>query len=901
MEYKPAMAKPTPPAAALHDLLAANGADKAALRQAVSQWLGVERGLLKKAYLESGGAYAFLANHTRMIDRLLGALYALFARPGASGVALMAVGGYGREELYPFSDIDLQFLYSEGEKKEAARVAEAILYVLWDLGFKVGQAHRTLKQTLDDARADHVVCTNLLDARLVAGDDALFAQWQQRMEAEVLNDSALAFVEAKLAERDSRHARFGDSRYRLEPNVKEGKGGLRDLHTIWWLARYCYRVQALRDFVARGMLTQEEFDAFDEARQFLSRVRIYLHYAANRAEERLTFDRQHELAVMMGYPHPSANRAIERFMRRYFVAVRTVGNTTRIFCAMLEEEKLRKPRKPIAWLWHTPWALGPFKLEGERLMVRQEEALADDPALMLDIFRLAQEHDLDIHPRAWQFIGRNVKRINDEVQDDARANDIFLKILLSDQPIEPALRRLSESGVLGRFIPDFGRVVGQTQFNMYHVYTVDEHTLVALGILQAIEKGRLKNELPLASDVVHRVKSRRVLYLALFCHDIAKGRGGDHSELGERIVIKLARRMGFSADEVETVAWLVRYHLLFSNTAFKRDINDPKTVADFVAEVKTPERLKLLLVLTVADMRAVSPIVWNAWKGSLMRDLYTRAQQAMGALHAEPHDRQIDVFRAALARQLKDWPQPMVEAYMEQGNAGFWASAPAAHHATIARMHEQAKIMPQPLLVHTDHDYERSYTEITVCALDQHGLFSKLAGAIALAGANIVTAKIFTLKDGMAVDIFQVQDATGGVFDQPDQLARMSVFIEQALTGELDLPRAFAKRKGSRRKTALSIAGQVFIENDASNIHTVIEVSGQDRSGFLYDVTRAIAELGLSIATAHISTYGQQAADVFYVKDFFGMKITHDAKIRQVREKLLQVVSSPAPGAPKAP
>jgi [protein-PII] uridylyltransferase len=856
-------------------------------------WLDGQRQQIADRYMETGDPAEYLSSHTEAVDTLLCALFELAQQGSYAPIALVAVGGYGRAELFPYSDLDLLFLFDAAEAHAAARIAEFILYILWDLGLKVGQSHRTVEETIALAKQDFTIRTNLLDARFLAGKDSIFTAMQEQFEREIRSGSALEFVEAKLAERDARHMRFGDSRYMLEPNVKEGKGGLRDLHTLWWMARYIYPIGDIKDLVGMNLLTEDEYKTFDNARRFLWRVRIYLHYLVDRAEERLTFDRQHALAVKMGFSHPSFNRSIERFMRRYFVAVRTVGSMTRVFCALLEEEKKRKPRKSLAWLWHMPWKLNGFFLDGERLNVRSEQAFDHNPILMVEIFKMANDHGLDIHPRAIQFMGRHLSRIDDVVRSDPKANALFMEILLGENA-ETTLRRMSEAGVLGRLIPDFGRIVGQTQFNMYHVFTVDEHTLVALGILHSIEKGAINKELPLATDIVQRIQMRRVLHLALFCHDIAKGRGGDHSELGEKIAARLAARFGFSPDEIETTAWLVRHHLLFSNTAFKRDIDDPKTIQDFVALVRTPERLKLLLILTAADIRAVGPTVWNAWKGALLRDLYKRAEQCMGTGEVELKKHHASQFRTDLLQRLAGWKEADIDAYLEQGNPSFWANFDLSRHAVIARMMKQAKSMSLPLLLDTHHTYEHSITEIIVCTYDQNGLFSKIAGAMALSGANIINAKIFTLKNGMVVDVFQVQDAMGQVFDRPDRLAKMSVYMEQALSDELDIAEAFRERQSqyiNPSSIAVPLPGQVFIENDASNICSVIELSGQDRTGFLYDVTSAIAELGLSIATAHISTYGTQVADVFYVKDIFGMKITHRTKLMQVREALLRTIN----------
>lgn len=862
------------------------------------QWLAQEKEAIKTQFLKDNDPYKMLAAHTALMDALLANFYAQATEGKTPAIALVATGGYGRAELFPYSDIDMLLLYDGKESRDAARIAEFILYLLWDLGLKVGQAHRTIEDAIEAAKKDMTIRTSLLDSRLVAGDSAIYAKYRTRFSREILKDSVSAFIDAKLDERHERHKKFGGSRYMLEPNVKEGKGGLRDLHTLWWLATYAYPIKSLHDLVDLRHLTPEEYATCDEARRFLYRVRIHLHYIAGRAEEQLTFDRQHELSIAMGFAHPSANYGISRFMRRYFVALRTVGNVTRIFCALLEDEKKRTPHNAFTWLWHNPWKLGGFKLDGQRLMPRHANMFAQNPISMLELFRVAQQHDLDIHPRALQLIARGLPRIDAKLQNDPKANEIFLDILLSDKGPEVALRRMSEAGVLGKFIPDFGRVIGMTQFNRYHIYTVDEHTLVALGILHAIEKGTIKNEVPLASDVIHRVRMKRVLYVALLCHDIAKGRGGDHSLMGEKIVMRLAARLGFSADEIATAGWLVRHHLLFTNTVFKRDVNDPKTISDFVAEVQNSERLKLLVVLTVADMRAVAPGVWNHWKGALMRDLYQRADAAMGTSQVELKKHQAAQFKQDLLKKLDGWSERDVDQYIEQGNPTIWTACDIPHHAIIARMLKQAESMALPLLIDTQHHYEHSITEITLLTADQHGLFSKIAGAVSLAGANIISAKIFTFKNGAAVEIFQVQDITGDVFDRADRLAKMSVYIEQVLSGELDLTEAFSKRRREYRGKPQGIepiAGQVFIDNEASNVHTVIEITGQDRIGFLYHVTRAIADLGLSIATSHISTYGVQVADVFYVKDLFGMKITHEAKLRTIRETLLDAVNSPAP------
>jgi [protein-PII] uridylyltransferase len=872
-----------------------------AVLAAAKIWLQKEKERLRQEFSTSGDALKLLGAHSALIDTLVAVLFALGQKESPATMAVVAVGGYGRRELFPYSDIDILFLHDGGDTSAVEAVAAYILYILWDSGLAVGQAHRNLDDTLALARADITIRTNLLDARFIAGDKAIFEHFSERFEREIVEGSAAEFIEKKLAERDVRHKRFGDSRYVLEPNVKEGKGGLRDLQTLWWLARYAYPISDLKKLVKMGLLTREEYRTFAHAREFLCKVRVHLHYLSEHAEERLTFDRQRQIANLMGYAHKEPHRAVERFMRRYFAAARMVGMATRMFCALLEEEKKRAPKKRLGWLTLGTWKPGGFVLDGERLTVKSAGVFERQPILMLDIFRVSQQQNIDIHPRALQWMARNLRRINRRVQNDKRAATIFLDILLADKDAESTLRKMSDAGVLGRYFPEFGRVTGQTQFNMYHVYTVDEHTLVAIGILHALENGERKEELPMATAVMKRIQQRRVLYLALLCHDIAKGGHGDHAELGVAITRKLAARLGFSHEEAETAGWLVQHHLLFSMTALKRDLADPKTLEDFIAVVQSPERLKLLFVLTVADMRAVGSSVWNAWKASLLRELFSRAEVALGSGEISLPQPKTDVLRAALKKSLAGWEEEEIDTYLSQTTPAYLTALNVARHAVVARMLKQAGEMEEPVLIDTHHDYERVSTEIIVATADQKGLFSKLAGAMALAGANITHAKIFTLKNDMAIDIFQVQDAAGDVFDRADRLAKMSVYIEQALSGELDLAAAFSERqKAEKARRGYASEGQVFIENAASNVHTLIEISGSDRPGLLYQVAGAMAELGLSIHSAHISTFGAQISDVFYVKDNFGMKIKHADKVSELRERLLAVINNLIPASQTA-
>src|SRR5437763_6632343 len=874
--------------------------DRRALLSPLKTALAKGRAEIQRRFETEGHAPRAVREQCFLIDQLIRALYDLvtervypLANPTeGEKLAIVAVGGYGRGEMAPFSDIDLLFLLPYKQTPHTEQVIEFLLYMLWDLGLKVGQSTRSVADCLRYAKADLTIRTALLEARYIWGEQALFNELQQRFDSEILRGTAAQFVEAKLAERDARHVRVGDSRYQLEPNVKEGKGGLRDLHTLDWIAKYIYRVDDVSKLVELGVLSAEESQRFERAQTFLWTVRCHLHYLAGRAEERLTFDLQTEMGRRMGYTDHAGTRGVERFMKHYFLVAKEVGDLTRIFCAVLESDQQRKRRLP--WL---RWGSGRRGLEGfvvagERLTIASDDFFKQDPVALLRLFHVAQEHELDIHPRALRAVTQSLRLIDARLRENPEANRLFLEMLTSKKDPETTLRRMNEAGVFGKFIPDFGRVVAQMQYDMYHVYTVDEHTLFAIGILHKIETGQLKEELPVASAIMPTVQSRRALYLATLLHDIAKGRGGDHSQLGEKIAFEVGPRLGLSAEETETVAWLVRWHLLMSSTAFKLDIGDPRTIQNFVERVQSPERLKLLLVLTAADIRAVGPKVWNGWKAALLRELYYSALDVIsGGLTAEARDARIAAAQAEARQLLPDFTDEEFATFTSRGYPFYWLSLDAETHARHARLMREADAGGAPLTVEKRIDKARAVTEISLYTADHPGLFPRIAGALAVSGANIVDAKIMTMSNGMALDTLWVQDQEGGPFARPDKLAKLAFTFENVLTGdlkphiELERPPAFPSRT-----RVFTVPPRVLIDNNASRSHTVIEVNGRDRPGLLYELTRELTRLNLQVSRAKISTYGEKVVDVFYVKNLFGHKVEHPQKLAEIRSALSAVL-----------
>ncbi len=837
---------------------------------------------------------AVLAATSYLMDQLVRVLFDFadrYAYPAANPstaerLGVVATGGYGRGELAPLSDLDLLFLRPYKQTPRGEQIVEFMLYLMWDLGLKVGHATRTVAESLRYAENDQTIRTALLEMRYLWGDRELFDELLRGFAQKFYTGDGRDFVEAKLAERDQRHQRMGDSRYVVEPNVKEGKGGLRDLHLLFWIAKYLYRVSEPADLVAKGVLTKEEARLFERAERFLTTVRCHVHYLTGRADDRLSFDLQREIAGRLGYQDRPGSRGVERFTKHYYLHAKTVGDLTRIFISALEDSHKRKPKLAALWQTLRPRQLAGFRLDGERLAVASPDAFANDPVAILRLFYVAQENGLDIHPATLRLITQNI-RLVDRLRADPEANRLFMEMMTSRHDPETTLRRLNEAGVFGRFIPDFGRVVAQTQHDMYHTYTVDEHTIRAIGILARIESGELKEDHPLSADVVHKILSRPVLYLAVLLHDIAKGRGGDHSALGADVALQIGPRLGLSAAETETVAWLVRYHLAMSGTAFQRDLMDPKTIESFAGLVQSPERLRLLLVLTVCDIRAVGPNVWNGWKAALLRQLYSAAEQVLsGGTLAGGRAERIKQVQAGVAERLTGWSDAEKDEHFARGYAPYWLSFDADSLARQAGLVRGAERNGQALALEHRVDAGRSVTEITIYTLDTHGLFARLAGAMAVSGANIVDAKIFTLANGMALDTFWIQDLEGKPFDDPQRLARLAARVELALSNRLDIQGELAAQRGSwpKRDQVFTVEPRVLIDNNASDTFTVIEVNGRDRPGFLHVVTRALTRLNLQIASAHITTYGERAVDVFYVKDLFGLKVVNQEKLKQVAE-----------------
>ncbi len=870
------------------------------LRRALEQGREeIARRLIEKptAGHDCAEAQAFLIDQlVRVIhDHVIADIYRSSNRSSGERLSIMAVGGYGRGEMAPHSDVDIAFLTPMKQTAWCEQVIEAMLYFLWDLGLKVGQSSRSLGEMVRMGKSDLTIRTALLEGRYVWGDQELYDEGHRRFLAEVVKGTEDRFVSEKLAERNERHKRLGDSRYLVEPNVKEGKGGLRDLHTLYWIGKYIHKVRDSSELVEAGLLTAAEYRAFRKAENFFWAVRCHLHDLTRRAEDRLTFDVQREVAARMNYKDRPGKSGVERFMQYFFLQAKVVGTLTGVFLAQLDDQFAKRQRGGFfAGFRAKPRMVRGYPVSGGRVGVPSDDWFREDPVRLLEVFVVADAEGLELHPDAMRIAARDARLIDPAIRKDPRANALFLELLTSRNDPETVLRWLNEVGVFGRFVPDFGRVNAQMQFDMYHHYTVDEHTIRAIGLLARIEKGEMKDEHPLAVRIIHEVQSRRALYVAVLMHDICKGRGGDHSLLGAELALRLCPRLGLDDDETALVSWLVRYHLLLSDTAMKRDLADWKTIGDFVAAVESLDRLRQLTLLTIVDIRAVGPGVWNSWKRQLIHELYDAAEERIRLGHVR-HGRTERVAAKKEAATIRLGAKAdLVAKFGKQLGDAYWIAEP--DDIIAMNLIQFAAGTGAPLSITCEYYAARGATLVTVIAADHPGLFYRIAGGIHLAGGNIIDARIHTARNGMAVDNFLVQDPLGRPLMEASQLARLRTAIEDALANRVQLVPQLAARPLARpRASAFEVRPRVEFDNQASNRFTVIEVSSRDRPALLNRLARALFEAQTIVHSAHIATYGERAVDAFYVTDILGDKIESASRLEAIEQGLLRAAGEMVP------
>ena len=856
--------------------------------------------LIKNKFLATSDGSLNVGLNVILIDSLLKVIFknSYFHSLGNKHYqfTLIAVGGYGRGELSPHSDLDILFLLPnklrKNDTKKIENVIELILYILWDLGYTVGHSTRTIDDCIEKSRSDLTISTSLLEKRFVAGNNDIYDLLNNKFKTFIDNTKTLDFVEAKLKESETRHKRFGESRYVVEPNVKDGKGGLRDLHTLIWILKFAYKVDTISKLINVGALTKEEAVPFAEAQRFLLSVRCHLHYRANREDDRLAMDAQLEIAKSMNFKNTITHKDVERFMKRYFLATKTVGNLTRIFCAAIETE-FNKPLRMSFLSFKKRENINPFRLEVGRLFSYEREILTENPINIIKLFYISHINNIDIHPKTLRQITSLRKLINLKVRQNVEANKMFLNILTSDKDPTRTLRLMNEANILGQFIPEFQKIVGLMQFDMYHSYTVDEHTIFTISNLHSLRSGKFSDFAPLTSSAILEIKSYKSLFVAMLLHDIAKGKKGDHSENGSLIASKICPRLGLNKEETKMVEWLVLHHLLMSKTAFRYELGDPKVIKNFAKQVRSIDKLKSLLALTVADIRGVGPDVWNDWKGALIKELYIKTYDLLKPPQeiskiTEP----LKSSKELLIRYLnnKGVNDLDIKTYCSKFYNNYWGTFNLPSVVNHYEIFTSMKNYSKKLEVYLSNDSKFKATELLVITPDHHGLFSQISGLVASSGYDIVSAKIITRSDGYALDTFFLQNKERKPISDINLRKKLIETITKGLEGNFNIEKALniKWKEIPARFRAVKAPIRVIIDNKTSDQYTILDIKCKNAPGVLYKITKIITSLGLQINTANVSTYGDRVVDIFYLKNAFGSKVDDNTTIEKVKNSILE-------------
>jgi [protein-PII] uridylyltransferase len=856
------------------------------------------RAALHAQYQTGTNVDALLRRHASLVDELLIRAWALhqpLLDPHIN-IALVAVGGYGRGELYPHSDVDLLLLLERETHVAVRPFAAAFLQFLWDIGLEVGHSTRSLKNCVAESKKDITVATNLMEARLLLGSPELFTSMQTKTGPEKLWPSRKFFV-AKFAEQRVRHARFDDTAYNLEPNIKEGPGGLRDIQMIAWVTQRHFGFAELHDLVELDFLTEKEYRALERGRRLLAQLRCGLHYLAERREDRLLFDYQRALAAHMGFRDKSGIRAVEMFMKRYYRSVKELALLNEILLQHFQEAILQGGKAKVRPLSRR------FQARGDFLEVTRRNVFERAPFALLEMFLVMQQHPelKGVRAATIRLVRENLHRIDTKFRNDLACRSLFMEILRQPRGITHELRRMNAYGILGAYLPVFGRVVGQMQHDLFHVYTVDEHTLFVVRNLRRFTVPEYRHEFPFASELIQQVIKPPRLYLAALFHDIAKGRGGDHAELGEHEVIAFCRRHTLSDYDTRLISWLVRQHLLMSHVAQREDIDDPEVVLRFAKRVGDTERLNHLYLLTVADMRATSPSVWNMWKDRLLTQLHTATTRALARALAAPMD--VD----ARITDLRAQALPLLEKMgIAQGRAEqHWSRLEPEyflrHEANAIAWHTEqitdtaASELP---LVASRYRPEAGGTEILVYTPDRDDLFAVLTGGFDRLNLTIMDARIHTTRFGFALDTFVVLDHAM----QPVSNVRALKQLAQAMREQLLAPqpgRDFLKTVMPRTLKHFPIATHVGFSDSLNGTQTIMEVTAQDRPGLLHQVALALQHCEVQLVTAKIATYGERAEDIFFLTGRDGRVLTNAVQVECLkREMLARLGDNPSTSQP---
>ena len=903
-------------AAALSRSLLEESGVEADLARMARVYLQKARALLLERHRAGAGGREIVFAYTVVVDHLIRHLFQVASRdyiqryPSVNPrCSLIAQGGYGRGELNPYSDIDLLFLYAWKVTPYVESVAEKVLYSLWDAGLEVGHATRSIAESMRLANTDMKVKTALIDARCVCGDAALYADFAKAVEQQLLKKNEDRFVREKLEENRLRRERYGGSVYLLEPDVKEGEGGLRDIHTALWISKVKHPIKELDGLVDHGVIQAKDLAELKAAQDFLLRVRNELHFGAGKHQDQLTFEEQERVSRALGFEGERKLKAVEVFMRSYYLHASQVNRLASLIIHRLTEpagagaSKRRVAGRKIR---------AGITIARGYLWISDPALLTAEPENLIGIFAEVQKHNAAISEETRGLIRDHIGLIDEKLRRSASACGPFLEILKWKERVYETLVEMHRCGVLGALIPEFGRLLCMVLHDLYHIYTVDQHSLRLVTELEQLREGAFRETFPLLTQLAREIENVEILYLALLFHDIGKGYGGGHSEIGAEMARGIARRMRLNIDDAAQLEFLVRHHLLMAHTAFRRDLEDDKTIIDFARAMGNGSNLKMLYLLTYADIRAVGPQVWNNWKAALLEDLYLQAsgileKEDKGEFRREDRRSRCRRIRARLRRRFSaKYGAEKLQRFLETLPDRYFLATPEDEipaHLELMDQFSGDGSMNSPSRAGTREGFvssvrhfpEREYSEMAICAEDRPGLFARITGVFAASGLDILNARITTSSDGIILDVFRISHAgRAALIMDPQKWERVGALLDKVLTGAVDVARvveesgrpSLFKRRGPKVSTAIQI------DNEASDDFTVVEVYTQDRIGVLFQITYGMHQLGISIHLAKISTNVDQVADVFYVADEQGGKIRDQQRLETIRQTLYQSLVS---------
>jgi len=840
--------------------------------------------LLQDRFAADEAVEDLVRDRGRLVDITLRAAWVRHAGKFADDLALVAVGGYGRGELHPSSDIDVMVLLPKSDSADWQPDIEKFLTFLWDIGLEVGHSVRSIDDCQRESLADISVATTLFEARLLAGPESLFAGMRRALAPDRLWSSQ-DFFEAKVKEQTERHHRYFDTAYNLEPNVKSSPGGLRDIQTIGWVAKRHFGTDTLDELVAHGFLTREELRKLKAGQSFLWKVRFGLHVLTGRREDRLLFDYQIKLAKLFGYEDASFTLAVEQLMQKYYRTVMDISLLNEMLLQLFREAILTQSGSPLP-------INARFQIRNDYLEVTHPEVFARYPSALLELFVLLQQHPelRGVRAETIRLIGTHVSLIDEEFRQNPRHHRLFIEILCAPVGVTHELRRMNLYGVLGRYIPSFGRVVGRMQYDLFHAYTVDAHTLFVVSNLRRLAMPKYNDEFPALSQIMQSLPRQEIAYLAALFHDIAKGRGGDHSELGAVDAEAFCLEQGLGRYEARLVAWLVRNHLILSITSQKKDISDPDIIHDFARRVGDQVHLDYLYVMTVADVRGTNPKLWNAWKARLFEQFYERTKRALRRGLETPVDQE-ELIRETQEQARAKMPEVPAEqvsrVWSQWTEAYFLRYTPeeiAWQTALLADRHPHDDAPLVAIRQLTD----RGGTAVLTYAPRRLQSFARTTAVLDQMGLNVVDARLITSANGFSLETYVVLEDNGAVIADASRIRE----IEQGLWRNLQQPEdapATVTRRAPRQVRMFSTPTQVNFSVDSRNGRTILELIAADRPGLLSEVGKVFRTERVAINGAKIMTVGERAEDVFYITDAEGRLLQEEA-CQRLQESLVRAL-----------